>query len=766
MVFESQLEDIQLFCLSESSNSILIINRLSFCIQIENFLGSNFFNKPVMPFLGNLSIKLDLKVKMDAKFLNDFFTQKMASFSGLEEYLVESIKKAVVFKDLVDFFAFLDELLFCVLPKDIKLNIIGHLIRIYPEKICLLVDELIIEKTSCGVFLVNLCNWQISYAPTEISPSQLFRPQSISLDISMCGVNLFAIKSTFGLESFLKHFLANVIQKSIVSSFKSLEEFSAALVNYLTMESQFCTTLNQLTVKLKNETGIEKESVFSLSKNRSVECCLPQFRNRLKRNNSSNTCYIGIGSNLGDRLTNINLALSLMNDAGFKLEETSFLYEVSPNPHASEEFIGGVLSVSKYLNAVVRCSVSQSMTPLQCLDQLQLIESQLGRKRSNKKSSHSIDLDIIFFNDDVISTERLNVPHPLMHFRSYVMIPLLDLFSSESCFSNTEHIFHPKIGVSLATLYRNSINLNLSFIVDRIVPLSPCKLIKYRSSEVSSGIRSSLLCGIVNVTPDSFSDGGQFFTTENACAHALRLVESGADWIDVGGQTTKPGAVECPIDEEIDRVSRVIKALCEFRSSDSLNFLISIDTYRAEVAEAAISLGANIINDISGGLRDPRIFEVAKRHKCPIIIMHSTEETRGKTDGILEFVKNALASRVSAAIGAEIYRWNIILDPGIGFAKSIIQNTLLINDLLANCENCEILPGYPSLVGYSRKSFIGKIVGNSDPKERIFGDLALGTLFMNKVVFAIRIHDVNEHNQSKKMINFIRNYKQSSVSFL
>lgn len=264
---------------------------------------------------------------------------------------------------------------------------------------------------------------------------------------------------------------------------------------------------------------------------------------------------------------------------------------------------------------------------------------------------------------------------------------------------------------------------------------------------------------ILNVTPDSFSDGGKNYNlNKNALRQTvLDHVANGATVIDVGGQSTRPGAIEVDSDEEL---SRVIPAIHLIRSLDLPNVSISVDTYRADVAQAAVKTGAHIINDVSAGLMDDNMLHTAAKLGCAMCLMHmrGTPETMNAmtdyTDGVVETVGRELLERVRAAEDAGIRRWRIILDPGIGFAKNQAQNL----ELLRRFEELRRYPGlenYPWLVGTSRKAFIGRITGVREARERVWGTAASVAAAVQGGSDIVRVHDVKEMAQVVKMADAI-----------
>lgn len=251
--------------------------------------------------------------------------------------------------------------------------------------------------------------------------------------------------------------------------------------------------------------------------------------------------------------------------------------------------------------------------------------------------------------------------------------------------------------------------------------------------------------GILNVTPDSFSDGGEFFSADSAIAHAKEMVRDGADILDVGGESTRPGGVAVGVDEELRRVIPVIERLAK-----DLAVPISVDTTSAEVAERAIEAGAEIINDISGLRFDPHVADVAAEHSAGLVLMHS----RGRRDtmhrlppveDIMAEVADGLKQSVAEAEGRGVARQSIVLDPGIGFSKSQEQNLQLIARL---DQLAQSFPEFPLLIGSSRKSFIGRLLGGAPAEERLYGTMATVTAAVLKGASIVRVHDVRAASET------------------
>ena len=245
-----------------------------------------------------------------------------------------------------------------------------------------------------------------------------------------------------------------------------------------------------------------------------------------------------------------------------------------------------------------------------------------------------------------------------------------------------------------------------------------------------------LVMGVLNVTPDSFSDGGEFFDADKAITHGLQMAADGAATIDVGGESTRPGSEAVPADEQIRRVVPVIRGL-----SAKVDVPISVDTKDATVAEAGLDAGAGIINDITA-LSDARMGELAGERGVPVILMHmqgrpATMQAEPTYDDVVSEVLEYLAGRARLAEQFLIARDRIFIDPGIGFGKTLDHNLLLLRNI-----DKFVGSGYRVLVGTSRKNFIGKITGQEDPARRIFGTAATVALCAAAGVSIVRVHDV------------------------
>lgn len=249
------------------------------------------------------------------------------------------------------------------------------------------------------------------------------------------------------------------------------------------------------------------------------------------------------------------------------------------------------------------------------------------------------------------------------------------------------------------------------------------------------------LMGVLNVTPDSFSDGGEFNTVETALAQAQKLVEAEMDILDIGGQSTRPGSGQVSLQMECDRLIPIIKAIRTTAHDWLRDIPISVDTTRAEAARAALEAGADIINDISGGTYEPDIFKVAAEFNAPLMLMHlrGTPETMQQMtdyDDLMGEIVRFLAAQADKAVAAGVSPQKIAVDPGIGFAKTGAQNITILREL----EKLQALK-CPVLVGTSRKSFIGKLLNQPQAKDRVWGTAATLDCAIAHGADIVRVHD-------------------------
>ncbi|EAU34867.1 hypothetical protein ATEG_04420 [Aspergillus terreus NIH2624] len=453
--------------------------------------------------------------------------------------------------------------------------------------------------------------------------------------------------------------------------------------------------------------------------------------------------FIALGSNVGDRFEMIEKACAELERANIRVRRTSSLFETAPMY---------VLDQDPFINGV--CEVETSLSPLELLDTLQSIEIGLGRKKLIDKGPRSIDLDILLYDQQTVSHERLDIPHKLMLERDFVLRPLCQLIPHElppfpghnRTFLSHFKSLPPPSPAPVATTY----------ISKDFPPL--------HSTDPK---RPTHVMAILNLTPDSFSDGGKHFTTDlSALTTTVRdFIAAGATIIDIGGESTRPGSQ--PVGEA-EELARVIPAIRHIRTAipEAANIAISIDTYRARVAEEACAAGADIINDVSAGLLDPEMLPTMARTGKAVILMHmrGTPSTMTKlTDypnGIIQDVSTELLDRVAAAEAAGVKRWRIILDPGLGFAKNQAQDLTILRDLQKFRSGVQGLEYFPWLMGPSRKRFIGRLTGVDKASDRGWGTAATVTASIAGGADIVRVHDVHEMWQVAKVADAIYRVEQ------
>ena len=263
----------------------------------------------------------------------------------------------------------------------------------------------------------------------------------------------------------------------------------------------------------------------------------------------------------------------------------------------------------------------------------------------------------------------------------------------------------------------------------------------------------TLVMGVLNVTPDSFSDGGRFNDPKIATEHALQMINDGADIIDIGGESTRPGSDRISVQEELDRVLPVVLAI------SSTGVAISIDTMRVEVAKAAIEAGACMINDVSGGKADPDMLAYVATLETPFILMHwrgpsNVMNTLTDYNDVVADVTKEISEQVEVAVSTGIARERIAIDPGIGFAKTVDQNWPILKHL-----NVLEELGLPILMGASRKKFLGELLAKNgearDSDERESATTAISTLMAARGLWAVRVHDVKSSSDAVAVVDRI-----------
>ncbi|KAF1832531.1 folic acid synthesis protein-like protein [Decorospora gaudefroyi] len=443
--------------------------------------------------------------------------------------------------------------------------------------------------------------------------------------------------------------------------------------------------------------------------------------------------FIALGSNMGDRVAMIERACKEMESRGkIDIIRTSSLWETEAMY---------VLDQENFVNGA--CEVLTTLSPIELLNELQAVENSMGRVKVIDKGPRNIDLDILLYDTITYSDDRLQIPHPLMLEREFVLRPLSEIMLVDA--QNHDP-------------YQKFLQCRLKQLPKSVEPLRPMMPLAPDLSPASSTQlhRDTRIMSILNVTPDSFSDGGQNFNTNRATLSKTikSHIADGATIIDVGGQSTRPGAVQVSTEEELARVLPAIRLIRSMPEASKT--AISVDTYRGRVAEEAIKAGANMINDVSGGMMDDAMLPIVAKIGCTVCLMHMRGTPATMTslasypEGVVETVGRELAERVRAAEDAGIRRWRIILDPGIGFAKTLEHNLELLRRQ-HELKKHPGLEGLPWLVGTSRKGFIGKITGVKQAGDRRWGTAVAVTAAIERGVEIVRVHDVKEMAQVAKM---------------
>jgi 2-amino-4-hydroxy-6-hydroxymethyldihydropteridine diphosphokinase/dihydropteroate synthase len=370
----------------------------------------------------------------------------------------------------------------------------------------------------------------------------------------------------------------------------------------------------------------------------------------------------------------------------------------------------------------------------------------MGRKKVIDKGPRNIDLDILLYGDRIVKHPRLLIPHISIAEREFVLRPLSELIPHQP--------LHPSQPWKLTADYLNALPRGEP--ISTVTPLSP-NLPLLRALDPA---RQTHVMAILNTTPDSFSDGGVngSLSSEGLNEKLTRFIQAGATIIDIGGQSTAPRTPEVPAAEETARVLPAIKAVLSHPLGKQV--AISVDTYRSSVAAAALDAGAHIINDVSAGAMDPDMLKLVAERGATICLMHMRGTPATMTSltdypqGLLPTIARELEERIAAAESAGIRRWRIILDPGIGFAKTQDQNLEILRHMEI-LRDWPSLRGLPWLLGSSRKGFVGKITGVAEARERTWGTAATVTAAVQGGADIVRVHDVQEMSQVVRMSDAI-----------
>jgi dihydropteroate synthase/2-amino-4-hydroxy-6-hydroxymethyldihydropteridine diphosphokinase len=415
---------------------------------------------------------------------------------------------------------------------------------------------------------------------------------------------------------------------------------------------------------------------------------------------------IALGGNLpsreGAHRETLRRTLPFIELEGLKIVARSSVWLTEPVPRSNHPW---------YANQVIE--VTTTLPAADVLAALHRIEARFERARSVRDAPRTLDLDLIAYHDAIITTPDLSVPHPRMHQRAFVLAPLFEIAPA---------FRHPKSGDTVQHMLAQSDQTGICRLRD--VPM---------------------IMGVVNVTPDSFSDAEPLIESDQAIAHAIQLMDEGADILDIGGESTRPGATPVAPSEEQRRIMPVIEAIAKIAAERGR--LISVDTRYSTTMALAIKAGATMINDVSA-LGDPKSAALLAEAKLPIVLMHmqgtpETMQVNPAYDDVVADVARFLSAACNRAIAAGIEPNQIWVDPGIGFGKTLAHNVALLNATAHFSAG-----GRKTLIGASRKGFIARIDRDGAASERLGGSIAAALAAAARGATAIRVHDVAQTRQA------------------
>ncbi|CAN6219519.1 unnamed protein product [Urochloa humidicola] len=443
---------------------------------------------------------------------------------------------------------------------------------------------------------------------------------------------------------------------------------------------------------------------------------------------------IAMGSNVGDRVSTFDRALQMMKSSGVNITRHACLYETAP---------AYVTDQPRFLNSAVQGTTK--LGPHELLKKLKEIEKDIGRIGGIRYGPRPIDLDILLYGNSQIDSETLIVPHERIHERPFVLAPLVDLLGT-SCDDGVETCWH-----SLSKCSGGFFESWNKLGGESIIGTEGIKRVLPVGDRLLDWCERTLVMGILNLTPDSFSDGGKFQQVEAAISQAKLLISQGADIIDIGAQSTRPFAKRLSPNEELERLVPVLDEITKIPEMECK--LLSVDTFYADVASEAVKRGVHMINDVSGGKLDPRILKVAAELGVPYVVMHmrgdpSTMQSEQNLhyDDLCREVASELYIQVREAELSGIPLWRIVLDPGIGFSKKSDDSAELVSRLKSiRSEMGKMSMGashVPILLGVSRKSFLGEICNLANPDERDPATLGAVTVGVHSGANIVRVHNV------------------------
>lgn len=468
--------------------------------------------------------------------------------------------------------------------------------------------------------------------------------------------------------------------------------------------------------------------------------------------------FFSIGTNIGDRFANLQQAVQRLG-AEMEVTAVSPIYQTEPWGDEAQE---------AFLNICV--GANTTLEPRKLLQLVKQIESDMGREPTRRWGPRLIDIDILFYDALLYDDEALTIPHRYIAERAFVLVPLADI---------APDLVHPLSGRTVLEMRQAVNDAGVEQLTNHSSLFTPHSPLRW-------GERTYIM-GIINATPDSFSGDGLLGESgrlgdwetkegsqmpisqslnlpvsqsliESAVAQALAFVADGADILDVGGESTRPGSKPVTAEEELARVIPVIKAIRQ-----ATDAVISVDTYRAAVAKAALEAGADWVNDVWGLRMDAEMAPLVAAAGCPVVIMHNRSRPKDAVqaerlggyyqgveyDDLIADVVRELQESVDRALAAGIRKEQIIIDPGIGFGKTPEQNL----ELLFGLDALKQL-GYPILLGTSRKSFIGRAL-DATPDDRVEGTAATVAIGIDRGADIVRVHDVRAMVRVARMTDAI-----------
>ncbi|XP_010247198.1 PREDICTED: folate synthesis bifunctional protein, mitochondrial-like isoform X2 [Nelumbo nucifera] len=461
---------------------------------------------------------------------------------------------------------------------------------------------------------------------------------------------------------------------------------------------------------------------------------------------------IALGSNVGDRLHNFNEAIRLMKMSGIQITRHGCLYETEP---------AYVTDQPLFLNSAVRGITK--LGPHELLSVLKKIEKDMGRVDGIRYGPRPIDLDMLFYGKFNIISEVLNVPHERIWERPFVVAPLIDLLGSaiDSDMVASWHSFSKQTG-GLFELWKKLGG-------DSLIGKEGLRRVLPIGNQLWDWSKKTHVMGVLNLTPDSFSDGGKFQSVETAVSQVRLMISEGADIIDIGAQSTRPFASRISVEEELDRLVPVLEAVLEIPEIEGK--LLSVDTFYSKVASEAISKGAHIINDVSGGKLDSSMLNVAAILGVPYVVMHMRGDpcTMQNSENLhyedlCKQVASELYMQAREAELSGVPAWRIIIDPGIGFSKKTEHNLEILMGLPTIRGEIAMkslaVSHAPILIGPSRKRFLGEICNRPDASERDPATVAAVTAGILAGANIIRVHNVRDNLDAARLCDALLKQKR------